>query len=232
MLLGLGVVVGVGQRFALGQLTIELAPLQLADCGVFIDDARTITGPENNSVRRVRGIARAYGKRQHNPRLGELALKTRSPAVVAALLVIALAGCGSSASSSSAPSLSAFKSGFAADKAQFRKLGLDLQHAITGASSKTDAQLAAEIGALSTRAREQASQLSQLKPPAKFQGTLRELAAAFNAVAGDLNQISSAATKHNAQAARAATVTLLRDAAKVKATDKTLTASLGLPATP
>jgi len=55
---------------------------------------------------------------------------------VAIAIAIALAGCGGS----SGPSLSAFKSGFTADRAQFRKLGLDLQSEITGVKTKTDLQ--------------------------------------------------------------------------------------------
>ena len=111
-----------------------------------------------------------------------------SPVVIAAL---ALAGCGSS--SPARPSLSAFKSGFQSEKAAFRQLGLDLQRTITGAKAKTDAQLATEIGALSGRASQQASQLVKLKPPAQFKRSLTHLVAGFRAVSTDLTSIAAAA---------------------------------------
>lgn len=152
-------------------------------------------------------------------------MTTRTMASAATLLTIAIAGCGAS----NGPSLSAFKTGFAADKAKFRKLGLDLQREIAGANAKSDAQLATEIGALAARAKQQAAQLSKLNPPAKHKTNLDKLAVGFKAVAADLKQISAAASKHDAAAARAATQRLVAHAAQVKASDDALTAALGLP---
>ena len=145
------------------------------------------------------------------------------------LVGLALTGCGGS--SSSTPSLSAFKSGFAADKVQFRRLGTDLQTEITGAASKTDAQLAGELSTLSGRAKQQAAQLAKLSPPDKYKTGLNQLVANFNSVSTDLNTMSVAAGKHEVSAAKAATKTLLQDAAKVKASDTALTSALHLPAT-
>jgi hypothetical protein len=149
----------------------------------------------------------------------------KKPALTATMLVIALAGCGSS----SAPSLSAFKSGFSANKATFRRLGLDLQKAIATAQSKTDAQLATDIGALSGRAKRQAASLAKLNPPSRFRADLHKLVAGFDAVAGDLRRISVAAAKRDAVSARAATVALLSDAARVKAGDSAISSGLHLP---
>src|ERR1700722_3570002 len=121
-----------------------------------------------------------------NHREATLAMKIRSMTYTAALAALMLAGCGSSGNSSSstssaagstsasststsAPSASTFKSGFSTDRVKFRKLGLDLQKEITTAQTKTDAQLATEIGALAVRAKQQAALLSQLSPPAKYQ---------------------------------------------------------------
>ncbi|MGI8505595.1 MAG: hypothetical protein ACR2MK_02115 [Solirubrobacteraceae bacterium] len=146
-------------------------------------------------------------------------------ASAATLLTVAIAGCGAS----NAPSLSAFKTGFASDKAQFRKLGLDLQREIVGAKAKTDAQLATDLGALSVRAKQQAAQLSKLDPPAKYKAELQKLVSGFNAVGADLKQISVAATRHDGPTARTATGALGADAAKVKASDDAITAGLGLP---
>jgi hypothetical protein len=145
--------------------------------------------------------------------------------VACVLLALALAGCGGS----SAPSLSAFKSAFTTDRAQFRQLSLDLQHEITGVQAKTDAQLATEIGALSTRAKRQASGLAALKPPANYQPDVQKLTSGFNALAADLEQISVAARKRDAAAASAATRKLIRDAATIRAADDALTSALKLP---
>jgi hypothetical protein len=143
----------------------------------------------------------------------------------AIMLTLAVAGCGGS----SAPSLSNFKTGFKNDKATFRQLGLDLQKAITSAQSKTDAQLATEIGALASRASQQASAIAKLNPPAKYKADTQKLTAGFRAVAADLRAISAAAVKHDAAKAKRATETLLADAAKVKTSDDAITTGLGLP---
>lgn len=153
-------------------------------------------------------------------------MQRRRVALGAAIVALAIGGCGGS----SAPSLSAFKAGFASEKAAFRNLGLDLQQAITGAKAKTDAQLATEIGALATSASRQASQLSHLNPPAKYKAGLAKLVTGFRAVATDLQVIAAAAVKHDATTAKAATQTLLVDAARIKASDDAITKGLGLPA--
>ena len=151
-------------------------------------------------------------------------------AVASAMVIagLALTGCGSS--SPAQPSASTFKSGFRTEKTAFRQLGIDLQQAITGAKAKTDAQLAAELGALSGRASEQASRLAKLSPPARFTASLTRLTAGFHAVSADLKSIAAAAVKHDGAAARTATETLLTDAAKVKTADDAITKGLRLPA--
>jgi hypothetical protein len=153
-------------------------------------------------------------------------MRSRSSTTAVALAALALAGCGSSA-----PSLSAFKSGFARDRTQFRQLGTDLGSEITHASTKTDAQLAAELATLSTRAKQQASQLSQLNPPSQYKNQLGTLVSAFHAVAADLQQISTAAAKNDGATAKTYTVKLLGAVVKVKAGDTALSSALHLPAT-
>jgi hypothetical protein len=145
------------------------------------------------------------------------------------LLAISLAGCGGS-SANSGPSLSAFKSGFAKDKTQLRQLGADLQGALTNARTKTDAQLATELAALSTRSTQQASQLAKLDPPPKFKTDLKTLSLSLGAVGSDLSQIAAAATKHDAKAARALTTTMVHHAGAVQLSEAALTKGLGLPA--
>ena len=152
----------------------------------------------------------------------------RAVASAVVIAALALAGCGSS--SPAQPSVSAFRSGFRAEKAAFRQLGLDLQRTITGAKAKTDAQLATEISALSGRASQQAAQLAKLKPPAKFKTSLAHLVSGFRAVSTDLMSIATAAVKHSGAAAKTATETLLVDAAKVKTADDAITTGVRLPA--
>jgi hypothetical protein len=139
---------------------------------------------------------------------------TRSTALAAALTAIAIAGCGSSA-----PSLSAFKSGFETDRAQFRQLGQDLQTTVGEAQHKTNAQLAAELEPLAARARQQGARLAKLKPPPSYKANLDQLAAGFDAVATDLHRIATAAVSNDAQAASTATRELIADATRVKAAD-------------
>ena len=135
---------------------------------------------------------------------------------------LATAGCGGS----SAPSPPAFKSGFQADRAQFRRLGVDLERTIAGARTKTNAQLAAELSALSSRAGAQAAHLSKLDPPARYRPYLAKLVAGFGAMAADLTRISDAARRADVQTASAATRSLIADARNVKAADLAVADSL------
>ncbi len=141
---------------------------------------------------------------------------------------VAVAGCGSGTSSSSAGQVD-FKTGLAASQKAFRKLGTDIAKDITGAGAKSDSELATEFTELATRAEQQASQLAAMKAPAKYTKRMTSLVAGFHAIKGDLSTISTAATKHDASSAEAATRALLTDAAKVKTADTSLSKALGLP---
>jgi hypothetical protein len=140
---------------------------------------------------------------------------------------LGLSACGGSSSSGTA-SLSSFKSAFAADQAQFRQFGTQLGKSIAGAASKTDAALATEFSQLSSRAQGEAAKLAELKPPAKYKPTVNKLTAAFKAIASDLSGISSAAVKHDASAAKAASAKLVGAAESVKSSDGALSKPLGL----
>jgi hypothetical protein len=133
--------------------------------------------------------------------------------------------------STGATTVGAFRSAFVAEKTRFRTLGSDLQKAVEGAASKSNAQIAIEFRSLSTRATQQAVRLATLDPPAKYRKDLAQLTAAFAAVAADLSTIATAATSGEPQTARSATIKLVRDATHVKAHDNALTATLGLPQT-
>lgn len=152
----------------------------------------------------------------------------RTAPLVATLLAIALAGCGGG---SSAPSMTSFKHGFAASKVQFRQLGADLGTSFQKATTRTDAQLAAEFDKLSARAKAQVARLRKLDPPAKFRPEMHRFVSGLSSVARDLARIARAADAHDVKTARVATTALLTDAATVKSADNKLTAQLGLPKT-
>jgi hypothetical protein len=130
-----------------------------------------------------------------------------------------------------ATSVGAFRTAFVSEKTRFRTLGSDLQKAVEGAASKSNAQIAVEFQSLSTRSAQQAVRLAKLDPPATYRKGLAQLTAAFAAVASDLSTIATAATSGEPQTARSATIKLVRHATQVKAHDNALTAALGLPQT-
>ena len=141
---------------------------------------------------------------------------------------LAVTGCGSGKSSSSISRVD-FKTGFAANHKEFGVLVTAIAKDLTGAASRTDAQLAKEFGGLATRADQEASQLADLTAPSKYSKRMSTLVTGFHALKADLSTISSAATKHNAQSAETATRELLTDAAKIKTADTSLSEDLGLP---
>jgi hypothetical protein len=140
---------------------------------------------------------------------------------------LAVTGCGSGKSSSSISRVD-FKTGFAASHKEFGVLVTEIAKDLTGAGSRTDAQLAKEFGGLATRANQEAGQLGDLTPPSKYSKRMSTLVAGFQALKADLSTISTAATKHNASSAETATRALLTDAAKIKTADTSLSKDLGL----
>ncbi|HEX7610970.1 MAG TPA: hypothetical protein VF380_09870 [Solirubrobacteraceae bacterium] len=154
-----------------------------------------------------------------------------TPIFLVALL--ALAGCGSSTSSStsSTPTVSSFKTTFAAEKAQLGALGKDVGGAVEGASKQTDTALATQFQSLASRATALAGSLGQLSAPAQYKAELAALQSSVTQVAGALHSIEAAAAAHDAAAAKAAAETLVADAQQVKTDDLALSGKLGLPTT-
>jgi hypothetical protein len=148
-------------------------------------------------------------------------------AAIASAATIALAGCGGS----SGPSLSAFKTAYAAQKVSFSALGNQLGAAITGAAKKTNAELATEFGTLAHGATQQAAALRKLDAPSKYKAELDSLATSFDTVAADLKGISTDASTGNANGAKTLAEKLVVASAALKTTDTKLTQQLGLPAT-
>ncbi len=171
-------------------------------------------------------------------------MPNRSTIPALALAALSLSACGSSSSSSSghtshrskadtpAPSLSAFKTGFAKDKAQFTALGRSLGAAIQGASKKSNAELGSEFKGLAARTVQQQAQLRKLNPPPRYKGRLDELITAFGSVAGDLEAVAAATGSNDAARARKAATSLVQHSAGLKTVDLALTRALGLPQTP
>lgn len=180
-------------------------------------------------------------------------MRSRIVVVLAVGAATVAAGCGSSgkrssstASSSSAASsttappssanapssaggdLATFKAGFAADKAEFKKLGADLGASIKTARQMSDSALASEFTALADRAAQVNAKLRALNPPAKFKGELAALTSAFDQVTGDLRAVSAAAGAHDAAKTRASAIKMLQDSARVKAADLLISKQLGL----
>jgi hypothetical protein len=152
--------------------------------------------------------------------------------ITAAIVAAALAGCGgSSSNSSSGPSLSTFKSGFQAQKASFTAIGTDLQTAIANASSTSPSKIATEFSSLASRTTQAASALRALKPPAKYQTEVGQLAAGFDAISADMTAVSTAAKHNDPTAARTAAAKLVTDSATIHNADLKLTHELGLPVT-
>lgn len=142
-------------------------------------------------------------------------------------LALALAGglasCGSSSSSPSA-----FKHDFGAAQPEFRRLITDAGHTIQHAGGKSDAQLAAQFGALSGRARRAGARLGRLSPPSQDERPLAKLRDLFDAVTRDLRRMSATAAAHDTAGAKAATDAFLQDAAQLKAEDAQLENRVGL----
>jgi hypothetical protein len=170
-------------------------------------------------------------------------LPKRSTITALALAALSLSACGSSSSSSSTsssakaptsagPSLSAFKSGFAQDKASFTKLGSALASAIQQAPKRSSSELATEFSSLAARTAAERAKLAKLDPPAKYKAQLAQLVADFGPVAADMTGIAKAASTNNSIGARNAAAHLVKDSAALKAVDVSLSSALGIPSVP
>ncbi|MFL5864983.1 MAG: hypothetical protein ACJ780_30180 [Solirubrobacteraceae bacterium] len=141
---------------------------------------------------------------------------------------IAATGCGSG-STSATTGPGSFRDGFSTSQNEFRKLGTTIARDITDAGAQNNATLATTFSRLAKRADQQATQLAELRVPARYKQQVASLVAGFHAVRGDLSKISSAAAHRDASSAEAAARTLLRDAAGIKTLDTALSKALGLP---
>ena len=113
----------------------------------------------------------------------------------------------------------------------FRKLGTDIASDITGAGTKTDAELAKEFRAWP---RVPIGSRRSSRPSSRRPSTASGWPASspVSTPEGRPAKIATAATKHDASSAETATRSLLVDAAKIKTADTSLSKDLGLPAGP
>jgi hypothetical protein len=123
-------------------------------------------------------------------------------AAVATVAVCALSACGGSKEDT-------FAKDFKAVNKQIVALGADVGKTVNGASKKTDKQLAAEFGTLSDRTGKLADDVDELEPPDDLQKTTDALGKSLTSAEDALGDIQTAAGKHDATAARKATIQLV-----------------------
>ena len=144
----------------------------------------------------------------------------RAVPVLAALVALALTGCGGDQRDS-------FRSDYRALDAQVGTLGTDVGGTITGAATKTNGQLAARFAALSRRARDLVNRLDDTDPPANLAGARDRLSRALRAIARDLRTLSDAAASGNGGSARSATLKIAVDSPAVRNARAALSQALG-----
>ncbi len=138
----------------------------------------------------------------------------RLSSFAALVAVLALAACGSS--KSSGPSAEDARTAYAPVKTQISKLGGDIGAAVQAASNETDAKLATQFAALTTRGRAQAAALGKLDLPASATDTRDALQDALRKGSDDLSDITTAARASDAAAAHAAAEKLVADSQQIE----------------
>jgi hypothetical protein len=122
------------------------------------------------------------------------------------------------------------KAQFGPVNTQIKKIGTDIGTAINGAAKATDVQLAKSFAGLAQRAAASAGKVGKLEgATGANQITQRELQLALAKGAIDLAHISTAAGAHNANAARAATIALVKDSKPIVQARTKLAKALGVP---
>jgi len=146
--------------------------------------------------------------------------------LVVLVSMLALAATAAPAGAAT-PSL---KAQFAPLNTQIKKIGTDIGTSINSAAKATDVQLAKSFAGLAQRAAASAGKVGKLKgATGANQITQRELQLALAKGAIDLARISTAAGAHNANAARAATIALVKDSKPIVQARTKLAKALGVP---
>ena len=106
-------------------------------------------------------------------------------------------------------------------------VGRDLGVAVQGADDQSDAALAKQFSGLATRLEGVKKEIAALDTPADLKDEAAALDKNLDATVGDLENISEAAGKNNAQGAAAATVQLATDAQRVNTAQNKLAKATG-----
>ena len=123
-------------------------------------------------------------------------------AAVAIVALCALSACGGSKEES-------FAKDFKPVNKRIVAMGSDVGKTVNGASKKTDKELADEFGTLSQRTGELAQDVDELDPPDDLKKTTDDLSESLGDAKDALGDIQEAASKHDATAARKATIQLV-----------------------
>ena len=122
------------------------------------------------------------------------------------------------------------KAQFAPLNTQIKKIGTDIGTSINGAAKATDVQLARSFAGLAQRAAASAGKVGNLQgATGANQITQRRLQLALAEGAIDLARISAAAAAHSANAAKAATLALVKDSKPIVLARTKLAKALGVP---
>jgi len=146
--------------------------------------------------------------------------------VATGAVLVLLAGCGGSSSSSSAN----FKPGY---QSAMHALGLTASQigtTIEGAAAQSDSQLQVTFKSLASHWQTGTVQLDKLTAPSSVSSQFASLKSAASRVEGDLGAIASAASSNNQASAKTAAEHLVIDLAAGKTADQAIRSKLGLPA--
>jgi hypothetical protein len=143
-----------------------------------------------------------------------------------ATLVVAglLGGCGGSDENAK------FGKAFQPVNVELRTVMTSVGQAV--AARPTDTQMASAFTRFATRLGTVKAHIDALKPPASLRTLVRSLSAAAGRLSADMRFIAVAARSHRPDAARAATVALVRDAQAALAAGTAIARKTGIKATP
>ena len=156
-------------------------------------------------------------------------MNRRALACALALAGLAAGGCGGGSAAGGTSGAGSFRHAFAAAQPQLHSIVTGLDAAAATVAARSTAGLADRLNALAGRAQQEASTLEQLGPPPRYNTRLRDVGAALNAAAAELDSAYGAATGHSAAAARAAAAAVRADAAAVGSTATAVATVLSLP---
>jgi uncharacterized protein YukE len=142
---------------------------------------------------------------------------------LAALAVaLGLAGCGGNSAAD-------FKKGYVADRAELKAFGVELGQAIAGSRGSSDSAIQAKFDALAGKLDTLRAKFAGLKPASNVRDNLDTLGTGLKTLEQSLRNVATAASHHDARAARAAGAAIASDAGAIKLTTNAIASQLGLP---